>query len=465
METNELYDVIIVGGGPAGLSIGSELSSKNKILLIDKNVAGKTHRSWFVPLDAIHKEDLPYTYTGVTRFMTNTFSTRTFGGAEVSWKTELFNRYPYVNEKTILPHWLDIMKQNNAEIIDKCTYLDSENVDGGVTVKTSKGTFKSRMLIDASGHDSPILKKYEINRGIYYWWSVYGCIGEHPNGMGDMDVGDYMMWQTFRDTNAHINTSMENGRPIFSYEILDENTSFSFIFYLRTEKMPLDVMKKEYMDVLRNEDSTKNFHDIKISELKYGWYPSGGLSQQLAEDNVVFVGDAGCWTTPCGWGMTFILRNYRHFANQIGVLLDENKLDKKSLLSVPHYKGHEKYEVLLDTIVTHFLANASAHQLDRFINLFKEKIPKILCEKIFTLTISQEEILVMFKAMLSQFDLRELVHVLPKKDFLILLDEAKYFEDAEDAVIEGVHEEVHKLFNHFSKHKVKSTLNNGFDFS
>lgn len=452
MGEMQMFDVIIVGGGPAGLAVGSELSRKHKVLLIDKDVAGKTSKSWFVPLDAVDEEVMPYTYSGVTRFMTETF-----GGANVSWKAELFDRYPYVNEKTLLPHWLEVLKDNGGKVMNQCAYVDSAVTNGIVTVETTGGRFRSRLLIDASGCDSPLVRKYKIDRSHDYWWSVYGSIGEHPDGLNGMEVGDYMMWQTFGDSDADPSASMASGRPVFEYEILDEKTSFSFVFYLRKERMPLDVMEKEYMTVIRDEPATRNFHDLKIKELKYGWYPSGALSQQLAEDHVVFIGDAACWTTPCGWGMTFILRNYRYFADQMSKALLNNHLDKNSLLSTPHYKIHEKYEVLLDSIVTHFLSNATAPQLDRFINLFNS-IPKILCEKVFTLLITMDEVGVMLKAMLAEFDLKELVHILPKEDYLLLIEEVRYF--AEDALID----EMHEVFNRFHKRKAKSDMNDGFDF-
>lgn len=460
MKTDRLYDVIIVGGGPAGLGVGSELSQQHKVLLMDKNTAGKTHRSWFVPLDVVDEKVMPYTYNGVTRFITNTF-----GGANIAWKTELFNRYPYVNENTLPPHWRKVMEDNGSEVLDACVYIDSSVNDGIVTVRTSKGDFQARLLIDASGYNSPIVQKYNIKRDNYYWWSVAGSVNKHPNGLDGMDVGDYMMWQTFKDTNANENASMSEGRPIFSYEILDENTSFSFCFYLKKGRVDKDVMQAEYMKLLRDEPATANFHSVEIKENKYGWYPAGALSQQLAEDHVVFIGDAGCWTTPCGWGMTFILRNYSEFAGKMSKLLDANTLDKKSLLSVPHYKVHEKYEVLLDTIITHFLSRATANQLDRFINLFKI-IPYILCEKVFTLTISREEVHTMLTAMLTEFKLTELAGILPREDYLTVLEEAKYF--AEDAVVD----EMHKVFSlfHKSTSEPESTLsapamNNGFNFS
>jgi hypothetical protein len=222
--------------------------------------------------------------------------------------------------------------------------------------------------------------------------------------------------------------------------------------------VPREVLEREYMAVIRDEPTTPNFHDLKIKELKYGWYPSGALSQQLAADNVVFIGDAGCWTTPCGWGMTFILRNYRDFSAQVSEVLASGKLDKRSLLSALHYKTHEKYEILMDAIVTHFLSNATAPQLDKFINLFNS-IPKILCEKVFTLTIARDEVHVMLKAMLEEFDPVELLRILPKEDYLLVLEEAKYF--AEDALVDKMHE----IFGSRDKSSAKPSMNNGFDFS
>lgn len=455
MEEQGIFDVIIVGGGPAGLGVGSELSARHKVLLMDKNQAGQTHRSWFVPLDALDEKVMPFTYNGVTRFITHTC-----GGADIAWNTELFNRYPYVNEKTLPPHWRKTMEENGSTVLDECVYLDNSVEDGIVTVQTSKGNFKARLLIDASGYNSPIVQKYNIKRDNYYWWSVAGSINEHPDGLNGMNVGDYMMWQTFKDTNANPDASMSEGRPIFSYEILDENTSFSFAFYLKKDRVQQDLMEAEYNKLLRDEPATSNFHKVKVKEKKFGWYPSGALSQQLAEDNVVFIGDAGCWTTPCGWGMTFILRNYAEFAGKMSTLISEDRLDKESLLSVPHYKVHERYEVLLDTIITHFLSVATATQLDRFINLFQDKIPKILCEKVFTLTITREEVHTMLKAMMSEFELSELVRIFPRDDFLLVLDEAKFF--AEDAVVD----EMRGLFDHFHKGSGQASgRNQGYNFS
>ncbi len=421
MYLTESYDVIIVGGGPAGLAIASELSLRFRVLLLERNLAGATNRFWFVPPDVLDDKTRPFSYGGVTRFLTKTYSMH---GDDLVWRAKLFGSYPYIRDKEILTHWAGVSRSNGATILDQCSYHGHTVDESGVAVASDQGVFRGRLLIDASGYDSPIVRRYGIDRSGFYWWSVFGAIGEHPDGMGQMQVGDYMMWQTFADADPG---SLAEGKPVFEYEILDERTSFSLVLYLRQVQMTKEEMRDEYYRIIRKEQSAGAFRNLRVTSERWGWYPSGGLSQQIAEERVAFAGDAACWTTPCGWGMTFILDNYRNFAEKIAQCLDNDTLDRESLLGASHYRLHDKFEIMTDVLATHFLANASTGQLDRFIRLFKEGVDPILCEKVFTLTVDEEELLGMFKVVLKKFSIPELCRLVPAIGVMNILKMVGYF--------------------------------------
>lgn len=437
MSELQKYDVIIVGGGPAGLSVGSELSKELKILVLEKGVVGVTTKSWFDPKDIVFKNEdiVPYTYGGVTRYLTNTFT-----GTPFDWQAKQFDRYPYIQEKEILLYWKNCILQNGSQILENCQYEDHVVQKDKVVVEASAGTFEAKLLIDASGVDSLVLDKYEIENPNYYWWSVYGAIGKHPGGVKNMKVGDYMLWQTFKDTNADPNTSLRGGRPVFEYEILDENTSFTLILYLRKDRISLDFMKKEFEHIIRDESTTANFHDIEITEYKYGWYPSGGLTQRVARDRVDFIGDAGCWTTPCGWGMGYILNNYKVYSKSLIELVKEDKLDQHSLYHLVSMHTYDKEQILLDQLITHFLSNASAEQLDKFIDLFRE-IDPLICEKIFTLRVTINELKQVLRVVLKNFTLEELVKIIPHEDYKYVVELGAY------TIVDAIKDFFYRLFH------------------
>jgi flavin-dependent dehydrogenase len=443
----DTFDVVIVGGGPAGLSIGSELSAHCRVLVLEKGVAGSTDRFWFVPPEVLDETTRPFSYGGVTRFLTRTYS---MNGDDLAWRAKLYDSYPYIKDCELLTHWVGVIRSNGSQVRDNCTYLDHETDDSGVTVTSSCGKFRARLIIDASGYSSSIVKKYAIDQSEFYWWSVYGAVGEHPDGLGEMQVGDYMMWQTFKDADPG---SLADGKPVFEYEFLDDKSSYSLILYLRKEMVDLETMKAEYARIINSEDTTKEFHNLKVSSYRYGWYPSGALSQQIAEDRVAFAGDSGCWTTPCGWGMTFILNNYRHFAKGILVCLANDTLDKQGLLNASLYRVHDKYEIIMNVIATHFLANATTAELDRFIKLFRI-IDPILCEKVFTLKLSQSELVEILAVVLEEFSLAELCRIIPASGVKNILLEAGY------CIGDLLFDSIRELF----RSDAAAEIDDGFDF-
>jgi len=107
--------------------------------------------------------------------------------------------------------------------------------------------------------------------------------------------------------------------------------------------------------------------------------------------------------------------------------------------------------------MTHFLSNANAKQLDQFINLFT-KIDPIVCEKMFTLNITQKEIRDVLKIIFSEFELVELIKIIPKEDYSIILEEAGFL--VEDAAIE----EIKKILEPKSE-RSKINKEEGFKFS
>ncbi len=415
-----MYDVIIIGAGPAGLSVASELAKAHRVLVVDgKEKIDECTKSWFIPayLAKDNPEVMPYMYPGIFRLLTWTFT-----DVKTCWDTDLPYGYYYVKEHEILKFWGDKAQTLGAEIRLGTFYADHVVEDTHVTVDTTAGRFQAKLLIDASGHDSLIAKRYERKED-YYWWSVYGAIVEHPNGLHGMKNGDYMLWQTFKSTNAHDDVTLREGRPVFEYEILTEDESFPLILYLRKDKVDKEFMARQFEEVLYEEPTVAQYQDCTIKERKWGWYPSGGLSYKQAEDRVAFIGDAGCWTTPCGWGFGFIVYNYQKYAASLSGLLEKDDLDRDAINAIVDLSLYEKHQILLDALASHFLANASPKQLDQFISYFNANDP-VICEKIFTLTVSHDDLRETAKKFFDYFSPLELLGIVPPEDYLLLLKEA-----------------------------------------
>ncbi len=159
----EKYDIIIAGAGPAGLTAAVELSRKFKILILERRKPGTTSSTWYSYADRAKKYDIEEAVT--TRFDGIKFTSPTQSHF-------MKDDCVILDHNKVLQLWMERAIANGT-VIRQETFRDYEYKDGGVLVKTGKGKYYVRLLIDAMGSGSKIIAKHNLIKR-HDAWVIYG---------------------------------------------------------------------------------------------------------------------------------------------------------------------------------------------------------------------------------------------------------------------------------------------------
>lgn len=243
-----LYDVIIVGAGPAGLGVASQI--EGKVLLIDKRKTPykKIACAEWVPL-SFPAKGVQYIERVVTVYPGGTVYNH--------WKGKIIDREKW-QESIVMSLHCDIHFGEKVEW-----------VEGGI-VKTDKGRYKADWVIGADGAVSQVrraigIKKPSLLPAVNVRVKAKKYIKEtHIYFMHEIEKG--YGWYFPKGEYANIGVGCNRNL---------KKTLYFFIQFL----------------------FSKNFIDKNISSVSFGYIPLSGLLK-LVKNRVILVGDAGGFTDP-----------------------------------------------------------------------------------------------------------------------------------------------------------------------
>lgn len=292
------FDLIIVGGGPAGTSLSLLLPENIKILIIDKSVfpRDKICGECLSPgaIDIINEIGLEKIFIDnhVEKIYGVTFKAPNLKQSTVFYPNK---RYGYAIPRLTLDKTLidQAKKKSNIKVMESCNLEDIIIQDDYVRVKCNikgeKSEFISKLIVGADGRYSATAKllnmyESEVNNNRYVYVSTLDNV---------------------KDLNNTIELEVKNNeiQYLVSKQSSDK-ASIAVVINNQNLKMG-DINPNTYIDLLKQSESIKNRIEKSSLETKLkGINLNKYKLKRLIDNRVLFIGDSTGFIDPItGEGM------------------------------------------------------------------------------------------------------------------------------------------------------------------
>lgn len=292
---NKIWDIIIIGAGPAGTQAAHELSSLgHSVLIIEKNKRDreKICGGGIFVQEIIKFGELPKTV------IDREIRELVVHSKKNSKKYELPQEMPstYIVKRSIYDKYLqDIAIESGTTIIDQENVININFSNNLVT--TNKQQYSAKLIIDASGYDSVIAKQTDL-------------IKARTN---DQHIASYKVWLSFDDNTIEQHFSKQVDF-FFNKKIIPDG--YIWIF---PKKNVLDIgigtivsnTKNKKVNLKKNLLEFIKTHPLlskgKISYSKGGMIPCK-IYEHLTHKNTIMIGDAAGISSPIHGGGIYYAR-------------------------------------------------------------------------------------------------------------------------------------------------------------
>jgi len=279
VTTGQKFDVIIIGGGPAGLGSAIHLAEKGmKVLLLEKNKIGLTQKTWLTFDYIVEKY-------GLEESVRNRFSGVIFScylGNTYSFKRNDFI-FP-IHEEMALGLLAQRAKNSGATLKDEEAFIHyTVKENEHIKIRSTKGTYSAKLAVDAMGRNSSILKSHGLKNDIL----DMGCLAYFLKGVTQKNDNELLLYDSFfPGSDSFWVVPLENDRMmvgIFSFSPLTgsnlKERTEKLKWYIETRHINGDVYDMRMGNIPLGPQSQVHIdHFISIGDSCNTPLPSSGFS-------------------------------------------------------------------------------------------------------------------------------------------------------------------------------------------
>lgn len=288
---NKLYDVIVIGAGPAGLSTSLECAQRGlRVLLIEESPLLETEKSWITFSDVV--KDYPL----VKKAVTNTVHRARFLSLKEQFDSGESWLEGYLVEQALMNKaYKEVLERyEDCDVLDETVYQRGKRENNFIRVGTSKGVFKGKIIVDCSGSYSVVADDFGVPNEDFWLFMCYFLRIYKKDALGNFDCVAFSRGGSGITSIGKAGALYPNSKDYFDIGIAD---------YLRkdrdTGKMK-SKLKRQIINLWRfyqkqglikkdiEIDFSKEFYDgIRMSPRKH-----------IYDDNILLVGDAAGQGSP-----------------------------------------------------------------------------------------------------------------------------------------------------------------------
>ena len=323
---------VAICGGTLGILLGAALQQLGwRVVLIERGVLKGREQEWnisrneldtFIELNLLTREELE-------RAIATEYNPARVGfkeGSEV-WVEDVLNIG--VDPIYLLERLKQKFLQAGGTLLEHTAFKSATVHPDGVAIAVGEQTIETRLLIDAMGHFSPIIKQARNGTKPE---AVCVVVGSCAKGFPENNTGDLI----------YSFTPIINNCQYFweAFPAKDGRTTYMFSYLDANPKRPsLEYFMEEYLRLLPEYQNIE-LKQLEFERFLFGFFPAYKDSPiNLKSDRILPVGDSAGGQSPVSFGgFGAMVRHLKRLTNGIDEALKVDKLSSKDLALLQPYQ-------------------------------------------------------------------------------------------------------------------------------